>query len=486
MARQATWTSGRGSAAHGQKGQDQGQGQGLSQAKSSIPTTRIGYLGVGQKPLLTLAYCCGCAVTATLSRSTFTGLRCKECGHPYGAGAKHVCEDVCFGPLEVVYDYDVIKSRVTRATIEAGPVSIWRYREFLPIEGDPIDVGTGFTPLLKANRLAKRLGLKNLYIKNDGVNMPTLSFKDRVVSVALTRARELGFTTVSCASTGNLANSTAAIAAHAGLDCCVFIPSDLELGKVLGTLIYNPTLMAVKGNYDQVNRLCSEVANTYGWGFVNINLRPYYSEGSKTLGYEVIEQLGWQLPDHIVAPLASGSLFTKIRKGFDEFIKVGLVDEKPVRFSGAQAEGCSPIAQAFAEGRDFITPVKPNTIAKSIAIGNPADGPYAIDIANRTGGTIAAVSDAEIVAGIQLLAETEGVFTETAGGTTIAVLKKLVEQGKIDPSETTVAYITGNGLKTLEAVSDAVGEPLTIEPQLASFNAAWERAQASHRSSVDH
>ena len=484
MARQATWTSGRGSAAHGQKGQDQGQG--LSQAKSSIPTTRIGYLGVGQKPLLTLAYCCGCAVTATLSRSTFTGLRCKECGHPYGAGAKHVCEDVCFGPLEVVYDYDVIKSRVTRATIEAGPVSIWRYREFLPIEGDPIDVGTGFTPLLKANRLAKRLGLKNLYIKNDGVNMPTLSFKDRVVSVALTRARELGFTTVSCASTGNLANSTAAIAAHAGLDCCVFIPSDLELGKVLGTLIYNPTLMAVKGNYDQVNRLCSEVANTYGWGFVNINLRPYYSEGSKTLGYEVIEQLGWQLPDHIVAPLASGSLFTKIRKGFDEFIKVGLVDEKPVRFSGAQAEGCSPIAQAFAEGRDFITPVKPNTIAKSIAIGNPADGPYAIDIANRTGGTIAAVSDAEIVAGIQLLAETEGVFTETAGGTTIAVLKKLVEQGKIDPSETTVAYITGNGLKTLEAVSDAVGEPLTIEPQLASFNAAWERAQASHRSSVDH
>ena len=432
-------------------------------------------------PLLASSYYCGSSVTATLSRSTFTGLRCKECGHPYGAGAKHVCEDVCFGPLEVVYDYDLIKSRVSRATIEAGPVSIWRYREFLPIEGDPIDVGTGFTPLLKANRLAKRLGLKNLYIKNDGVNMPTLSFKDRVVSVALTRAQELGFTTVSCARTGNQANSTAAIAAHAGLECCVFIPSDLELGKVLGTLIYNPTLMAVKGNYDQVNRLCSEVANTYGWGFVNINLRPYYSEGSKTLGYEVIEQLGWQLPDHIVAPLASGSLFTKIRKGFDEFIKVGLVDEKPVRFSGAQAEGCSPIAQAFAEGRNFITPVKPNTIAKSIAIGNPADAPYAIDIANRTGGTIAAVSDEEIVAGIQLLAETEGVFTETAGGTTIAVLKKLVEQGKIDPSETTVAYITGNGLKTLEAITGAVAEPLTIEPQLASFNAAWERAQALHR-----
>ena len=259
-------------------------------------------------------------VTATLSRSTFTGLRCKECGHPYEASARHVCEDVCFGPLEVVYDYEAIKNKVSRATIEAGPASIWRYRDFLPIEGDPIDVGTGFTPLLKAGNLAKRLGLKSLYIKNDGVNMPTLSFKDRVVSVALTRARELGFTTVSCASTGNLANSTAAIAAHAGLDCCVFIPSDLELGKVLGTLVYNPTLMAVHGNYDQVNRLCSEVANTFGWGFVNINLRPYYSEGSKTLGYEVIEQLGWQLPDHIVAPLASGSLFTKIRKGFDEFI----------------------------------------------------------------------------------------------------------------------------------------------------------------------
>ncbi len=444
------------------------------------PTRKIGFLTSLRSPLLAFVPVTGPSLTATLSRSTFTGLRCKECGHPYEAGARHVCEDVCFGPLEVVYDYDAIRSRVSRTTIEAGPNSIWRYREFLPVEGEPIDVGTGFTPLLRADRLARRLGLSSLYIKNDGVNMPTLSFKDRVVSVALTRARELGFTTVSCASTGNLANSTAAIAAHAGLECCVFIPSDLELGKVLGTLVYNPTLMAVKGNYDQVNRLCSEVANTYGWGFVNINLRPYYSEGSKTLGYEVIEQLGWQLPDHIVAPLASGSLFTKIRKGFDEFIKVGLVDEKPVRFSGAQAEGCSPIAQAFAAGRDFITPVKPNTIAKSIAIGNPADGPYAIDIARRTGGTIASVTDEDIIDGIKLLAEMEGVFTETAGGTTIAVLKKLVEQGKIDPSETTVAYITGNGLKTTEAIASSIGAPLTIEPQLASFNAAWEKAQSSH------
>jgi threonine synthase len=422
-------------------------------------------------------------MTATLTGTTFTGLRCKECGQPYEAFARHVCEDVCFGPLEVVYDYEAIRRRVSRATIEAGPVSIWRYRDFLPIEGDPIDVGTGFTPLLRANRLARRLGLRRLFIKNDGVNMPTLSFKDRVVSVALTRARELGFSTVSCASTGNLANSTAAIAAHAGMECCVFIPSDLELGKVLGTLVYNPTLMAVRGNYDQVNRLCSEVANTHGWGFVNINLRPYYSEGSKTLGYEVIEQLGWQLPDHIVAPLASGSLFTKIRKGFEEFMKVGLVEEKQVRFSGAQALGCSPIAQAFAEGRDFITPVKPNTIAKSIAIGNPADGPYAIDLARSSGGTIAAVSDEEIVAGIRLLAETEGVFTETAGGTTIAVLKKLVEEGQINPEETTVAYITGNGLKTTEAVASSIGEPFTIEADLGSFNSAWERAQALQRAS---
>ncbi len=424
-------------------------------------------------------------MTATLTSQTFAGLRCKECGHAYAPEARHVCEDVCFGPLEVVYDYDAIRARVSRASIEAGPASIWRYRDFLPIEGEPIDVGTGFTPLLRANRLARRLGLKELYIKNDGVNMPTLSFKDRVVSVALTRARELGFSTVSCASTGNLANSTAAIAAHAGMECCVFIPADLEAGKILGTLVYNPTLMAVRGNYDQVNRLCSEVANTYGWGFVNINLRPYYSEGSKTLGYEVVEQLGWRLPDHIVAPLASGSLFTKIRKGFDEFMKVGLVEEKPVRFSGAQAEGCSPIAQAFAEGRDFITPVKPNTIAKSIAIGNPADGPYALDIASRTGGSIAAVNDEEIIEGIQLLAETEGVFTETAGGTTIAVLKKLVEQGKIDPSETTGAYLTGNGLKTTEAVASAVGEPRTIDPKLDDFNAAWERAQSLQRATWD-
>ncbi|MBW4465987.1 MAG: threonine synthase [Pegethrix bostrychoides GSE-TBD4-15B] len=417
-----------------------------------------------------------CARTAT-----FTGLKCKECGAEYEAKAIHVCEE-CFGPLEVVYDYDALRQTVTRASIQAGPNSIWRYRPFLPVETDtPIDVGTGMTPLLQANRLARRLGIKKLYIKNDAVNMPTLSFKDRVVSVALTRAKELGFSTVSCASTGNLANSTAAIAAHAGLECCVFIPSDLEAGKVLGTLIYSPTLMAVHGNYDQVNRLCSEVANTHGWGFVNINLRPYYSEGSKTLGYEVAEQLGWELPDHVVAPLASGSLFTKIYKGFQEFVKVGLVADKSVRFSGAQAEGCSPIAQAFRENRDFISPVKPNTIAKSLAIGNPADGVYALDLAHKTNGNIESVNDQEIIAGIKLLAETEGIFTETAGGTTIAVLKKLVEAGKINPDETTVVYITGNGLKTQEAVQGYVGEPLTIEPKLEAFERAWERAQTLER-----
>ncbi|KAM3102671.1 threonine synthase [Phormidesmis sp. 146-12] len=413
--------------------------------------------------------------------AAFRALKCKECGEEYELKASHVCE-MCFGPLEVKYDYDFLRRTVTRETIQAGPHSIWRYRPFLPVATDnPIDVGTGMTPLIQANRLARRLGLKKLYIKNDAVNMPTLSFKDRVVSVALTRARELGFTTVSCASTGNLANSTAAIAAHAGLECCVFIPSDLEAGKVLGTLIYGPTVMSVHGNYDQVNRLCSEVANTHGWGFVNINLRPYYSEGSKTLGYEVIEQLGWQLPDHVVAPLASGSLFTKIYKGFREFVEVGLVEDKHVRFSGAQAEGCSPIAQAFKEGRDFISPVKPNTVAKSLAIGNPADGVYAVDLARKTNGNIESVTDAEIIDAIKLLAETEGIFTETAGGTTVATLKKLVEAGKIDPDETTVVYITGNGLKTQEAVQGYIGEPLTIEPKLDSFERALERSKTLDR-----
>jgi len=421
-------------------------------------------------------------MTATIQSTTaFKALKCKECGAEYELKAMNVCE-FCFGPLEVSFDYSALRRTVTRETIQAGPNSIWRYRAFLPVESnDPIDMGTGMTPLVRSHRLARRLGLNKLYIKNDAVNMPTLSFKDRVVSVALTRARELGFTTVSCASTGNLANSTAAIAAYAGLDCCVFIPADLEAGKILGSLVYNPTLMAVNGNYDQVNRLCSEVANTHGWGFVNINLRPYYSEGSKTLGFEVAEQLGWELPDHIVAPLASGSLFTKIYKGFQEFIEVGLVPEKKVRFSGAQAEGCSPIFQAYRDKQDFIKPVKPNTIAKSLAIGNPADGIYAIEVANKTNGNIESVTDAEIIEAMKLLAETEGIFTETAGGTTVAVLKKLVEAGKIDPDETTVVYITGNGLKTQEAIQGYIGEPLTIEAKLDSFERALERSRTLDR-----
>ena len=421
---------------------------------------------------------------ATLTSNRITaakGLVCKECKAEYELQATHICE-LCFGPLEVQYDYDYLRTKVTRESIQAGPNSIWRYKDLLPVPDEHIiDVGTGMTPLLKANRLARRLGLKNLYIKNDAVNMPTLSFKDRVVSVALSKAKEFGFSTISCASTGNLANSTAAIAAHAGLECCVFIPADLEAGKVLGTVIYGPTVMAVQGNYDQVNRLCCEVANTYGWGFVNINLRPYYSEGSKTLGYEVAEQLGWELPDHIVAPLASGSLFTKIHKGFQEFVKIGLVEDKPVRFSGAQAEGCSPIAQAYAEGRDFVVPVKPNTIAKSIAIGNPADGIYALELARKTNGNIESVTDAEIIEGMKLLAETEGIFTETAGGTTVAVLKKLIEAGKIHPDETTVVYITGNGLKTQESIQGYVNEPFAIEAKLDSFERALERSQTLNR-----
>jgi len=416
-----------------------------------------------------------------VSSTILQALKCKECGTEYKLAATHVCE-LCFGPLEVKYDYNALRSSVSREKIQSGPNSIWRYREFLPVATDNyIDMGTGMTPLLRSHRLARRLGLNKLLIKNDAINMPTLSFKDRVVSVALSRARELGFSTVSCASTGNLANSTAAIAAHAGLECYTFIPSDLEAGKILGSLIYSPTVMAVKGNYDQLNRLCSEIANTHNWGFVNINLRPYYSEGSKTLGFEVAEQLGWELPDHIVAPLASGSLFTKIYKGFQEFVKTGLVEDKNVRFSGAQAEGCSPIAQAFKAGHDFIQPVKPNTIAKSLAIGNPADGIYAMEIAQKTQGNIESVTDQEIIEGIKLLAETEGIFTETAGGTTIAVLKKLAESGKIDPDETTVVYITGNGLKTQEAIQGYIGEPLTIDAKIDSFERALERSRTLER-----
>jgi threonine synthase len=403
------------------------------------------------------------------------GLKCRECGTTYELAPKHVCE-FCFGPLEVEYDYDVIKKLISRESIAAGPRSIWRYADLLPAD-DPqyrIDFGVGFTPLVRADRLAKRLGLKNLYIKNDTAN-PTWSFKDRVVSVALSRAREWGFDTAACASTGNLANSVAAHAARAGMRCFVFIPADLEAGKVLASQVYGPNVVKVSGNYDEVNRLCSEIADRNPkWAFVNINVRPYYSEGSKTLAYEVAEQLGWRAPDHVVVPIASGSMLTKIHKGLGEMMKLGLIDQKNVRVSGAQATGCNPVAEAFENGLDFVKPMKPSTIAKSLAIGNPADGIYALDIIRNTGGAAAQVTDAEIVEGMKLLAECEGIFTETAGGVTIGVLKKLAEAGKINPDETTVAYITGIGLKTQEAVADHLNSPYHIEPNLNSFQSTLQ------------
>jgi threonine synthase len=395
-------------------------------------------------------------------------LKCRECARAYPIAPRHVCE-FCFGPVEVAYDYDAIKRTISRERIARGPASLWRYADLLPADPDArVDLHAGFTPLLRAKNLGRRLGLNQLYIKNDTLN-PTWSFKDRVVSIASTIAREFGFDTLACASTGNLANSVSAHAAHAGMSAYVFIPADLESGKVLGSAIYAPTLVAVDGNYDQVNRLCAELGDKYGWAFVNINVRPYYSEGSKTLAFEVAEQLGWRAPDHVVAPIASGSLFTKIHKGFGELAKVGLIDEARVRMSGAQAAGCAPVAEAWQARSLNFRPVKPNTIAKSLAIGNPADGYYALVIMRDTDGHCAAVTDDEVVEGIKLLAETEGVFAETAGGVVTASLKRLAASGAIDPDETTVAYITGGGLKTVEAVAGNVIEPLHIAPTVDSF-----------------
>ncbi|HTN43717.1 MAG TPA: threonine synthase [Nitrospiria bacterium] len=402
------------------------------------------------------------------------GLKCRECRKEYPAEPLHVCE-FCFGPLEVNYNYDAIRGMISRETIAQGPKSLWRYAALLPVDGPPtVGLHGGFTPMVRADNLARALGLDALYLKNDTVNHPTLSFKDRVVAVALTRAKEFGFDTVACASTGNLANSVSSHAAQAGLKCYVFIPSDLEAGKILGNLIYKPRVVAVEGNYDDVNRLCSEIASEYAWAFVNINIRPYYAEGSKTLAYETVEQLGWQSPDHVVVPIASGSLLTKIWKGLKEFEQLGLIPPVKTRVNGAQAEGCSPVAEAFKAKRDFIKPVKPQTIAKSLAIGNPADGYYALKTAKETGGSIEAATDPEIVEGITLLAETEGIFAETAGGVTVAVLKKLVEQGVIRKGDLTVAYITGNGLKTQEAVLEAVGSPFRIQPSLTSFEDTFQ------------
>lgn len=395
-------------------------------------------------------------------------LKCRECGREYPIEPIHVCE-YCFGPLEVKYDYEEIKKNISRKKIEEGPKSLWRYIDLLPVEEPRVGFHAGFTPLKKAENLGKLLGLENLYIKDDSVNHPTLSFKDRVVSVAISKAIEFGFDTTACASTGNLANSVASHSAQAGLNCFVFIPANLESQKIYGSLVFAPTVVAVEGTYDDVNRLCSEIANELPWAFVNINIRPFYAEGSKTLAFEVVEQLGWRAPDAVVAPAASGSLVTKIWKGLKEMAIVGLIDEVKTRVYGAQAEGCSPIAQAWKEGMDFIKPVKPNTIAKSIAIGNPADGIYALQVTKESKGDWETATDEEIIEGIKLLAETEGIFTETAGGTTIAVLKKLAQRGAFRRDEVVVAYITGNGYKTMEVLDNHLKETIHIKPTLADF-----------------
>ncbi len=401
-------------------------------------------------------------------------LRCKECQTTYPLDASYVCER-CFGPLEVAYTTPAdVDPGELRRRIQAGPHSIWRYADFLPLAAPPKGtLPAGWTPLLKADRLAEALGLREVWIKNDAAN-PTHSFKDRVVAVALARALELGYETIACASTGNLANAVAAHAAAAGLESYVFIPADLEEQKILATGVYGTNLVAVRGNYDDVNRLCTEVSGEHDWAFVNINMRPYYAEGSKTLAYETVEQLGFELPDRVVAPIASGSLFTKIARGFEEWLALGLVQGDLPTFNGAQATGCSPVASAFEAGQDFCRPVKPNTIAKSLAIGNPADGPYALDLARRTGGGVDSVSDEEIRQGIRLLARTTGIFTETAGGVTVATLAKLAARGDIDPAERVVVYITGEGLKTLDTVRGTF-ETIEIDASYDAFEAARQR-----------
>jgi threonine synthase len=398
-------------------------------------------------------------------------LKCRECGREYPLTATHVCE-FDFGPLEVAYDYERIKKTFTRAAIATRPKTMWRYRELLPVANDPtVGTQTGFTPLVKADRLAKKLGIRELWIKNDAVNFPTLSFKDRVVSVALSRSRELGFETVACASTGNLANAVSAQAASAGLKAYVFIPTDLEQSKILNSLIYGANVIGIKGHYDEVNRLCAEIAGKFGWAFVNVNMRPYYAEGSKSMAYEIVEQLGWRTPQHTVIPMASGSLLTKIHKGYQELAKVGLIEETEPKIYGAQATGCSPISTAQKAGLDFFKPVKPDTIAKSLAIGTPADGFYALRVMRDTGGAAEDVTDDEIREAIQLLAETEGIFTETAGGVTLGVAKKLIASGKIPSEDSVVVCVTGNGLKTLDAVEKSVGKPREIKPSLREFEA---------------
>jgi threonine synthase len=406
--------------------------------------------------------------------SALNGLQCHLCKSIYPAEARYVCEK-CLGPLEAIYDYSAI--RLTRELIASRPKNLWRYRELLPIEGDPqTGFHSGYTPLVRAKRLADRLGLRELYIKDDSVNHPTLSYKDRVVSVAATRAKELGFDVLACASTGNLANSVSAHAARLGMECCVFIPDNLEAGKLLGSAIFGPTILAIAGNYDDVNRLCTQVADRYGWAFVNINIRSYYAEGAKTMGFEIVEQLGWRFPDHLVSPVAGGTLLPRIARGLREMRTVGLVDGELPRIHAAQAAGCAPVVNAILEGQEFPDPVKPNTIAKSIAIGNPADGYQVVRTVKETGGTGTAVTDAQIVDAIRLLAETEGIFTEPAGGTTLAGAVDLVQRGIIGPDESVVVCITGNGYKTAEVVTGKLAEPVHLSRSFKDFE-AWQEAR---------
>ena len=397
------------------------------------------------------------------------GLRCRECAREYPKQAIYVCE-YCFGSLEVAYDYTGIRKALTKEKIRSGPPSLWRYRELLPIDGEPTcGLESGYTPFYRSKNLAKLLGVKELYIKDDSVCHPTLSFKDRVVAVALSKAKEFGFDTVACASTGNLANAVAAHAAKGNLKRYVFIPADLERSKIIGSLIYEVNLIGIEGNYDEVNRLCTEIAAKYRWAFVNINIRPYYAEGSKTYAYEIMEQMDWRAPQHIIVPVAGGSLISKIWKAIKEFHDLGLIPQPRTKVYAAQPQGSAPVVTAIKEKSEVIKPIKPKTIAKSLAIGNPADGYYAIDTVRKTGGWAEEATDDEIVGAIKLLAKTEGIFTETAGGVTVAVTKKLIEQGRIPPDETIVISVTGQGLKTQEAVRDHLGETSVIKPNLAAF-----------------
>lgn len=408
--------------------------------------------------------------------SALIGLQCHLCKSTFPAEATYVCEK-CLGPLEPFYDYASIT--LTREQIESRPKNLWRYRELLPITGEPqTGFHSGYTPLVRCTQLAQRLGLSELYIKDDSVNHPTLSYKDRVVSVAATRAKELGFSVLACASTGNLANSVSAHAARLGMDCCVFIPNNLEAGKLLGSAIFGPTILAIAGNYDDVNRLCTQVADRYGWGFVNINLRSYYAEGAKTMGFEIVEQLGWRYPDHLVSPVAGGTLLPRIARGLREMRQIGLVEGELPRIHAAQAAGCSPVVNAIHEGLDYPEPVKPDTIAKSIAIGNPADGYQVVQTVKGTGGTGAAVSDEQIVDAIRLLAETEGIFTEPAGGTTLAATIALVKQGVIKSGESVVVCVTGNGYKTAEVVAGKLKEPVQLSRAFKDFEAWWTSRQS--------